>query len=533
MSCASTGTPSGGPRDTAPPVMDTARSAQNRLLNSKPRVLEYYFDEFIEVRDPIKEVLVSPPLTYIPKVTHRGKKVTFAFDEKEVLRDDATYTINFGGSIVDFHESNKLVNFSYVFATGNNLDSMELKGNIIDARTNEPEIDMVVFLYDNLSDSIVNKEKPFYFARPDKSGNFEFKNVKSDTFRLIAIKDENLNYRYDLTTEKIAFYDSLIILKDSSSFNITMTASNPIPTLKTMSTDSKTYGKINILCNTTPRTLPSYKISSDRVNHAAEISGDSINVYYETDTDSFDIYILSDTITIKPRGKKDFLKKSRLQKIYSNSGAQILPKDSIVITFNYPLKDIDSDKIIVFDSIGLLDDVVVEQSTDKKSITFKYPWVAGENYTISLDSGVITSIYSQVIDSLGVEFSVLKPENTAAMNVNISDLDSTAVYIIHVLRDQKIVYQTKVDQQNSMKFLIKGLVPDRYNIEIIKDINTNGIWDAGDYWQKRQPEPYKFIKGESIRENRETDVNISWKNNASISNQPNSQSSGFQLNIKK
>ena len=112
--CASTGSPSGGPRDVTPPKMDSIRSAQNRQTNFKPRQVDFYFDEFIEVRDPIKEVLVSPPLTYIPQVKHRGKKVSFAFDEKEVLRENATYTINFGESVVDFHEGNKLPNFNFV-----------------------------------------------------------------------------------------------------------------------------------------------------------------------------------------------------------------------------------------------------------------------------------------------------------------------------------------------------------------------------------------------------------------------------------
>ena len=328
ISCASTGSPSGGPRDTKPPIMDTVRSSQNRLVNFKPRLLEYYFDEFIEVRDPIKEVLVSPPLTYIPQVTHRGKKVTFAFDEKEVLRDDATYTINFGEAVVDFHEGNKLVNFNYVFATGASLDSMSLKGKILDALTSEPENEMVIFLYDNLTDSIVSKEKPFYFARPDKSGNFEFQNVKTDTFRLIAIKDENLNYRYDLATEKIAFYDSLIILQDSFNKVITLNASLPVPLLKILSSDSKSYGKINILYNTAPLTTPFYSLSATDIIHGAETVGDSVNIYYETALDSFKVYILSDTILVKPRGKQDFMKKSRFQKIYSNNSAQMLPKDS-------------------------------------------------------------------------------------------------------------------------------------------------------------------------------------------------------------
>jgi len=227
--CASTGSPTGGPRDVTPPILDTLLSSPNKQLNFRPKELTFYFNEFVEVKDPIKQVLVSPPLLYIPQVKHRGKKVTFAFDEKEVLRENVTYTINFGEAIVDFHEGNKIDNFTYVFATGNTLDSLNLKGKILNALTNEPETDMVVFLYDDARDSIVRKEKPFYFAKPDKTGMYEFTNIKSDTFRLFAIKDENLNFLYDLETEKIAFYDSLIVLREDFDKELILTASLPKP----------------------------------------------------------------------------------------------------------------------------------------------------------------------------------------------------------------------------------------------------------------------------------------------------------------
>ena len=129
--CASGGQLTGGPKDTSPPVLDTLKSAPLQPLNYFPRRLEFFFDEFVQVKDPTKQVLVSPPLTYIPKVKERGKKVTFEFDPKEVLREDATYTINFGEAIVDFREGNKLSNFTYVFSTGDYIDSLSLKGRII------------------------------------------------------------------------------------------------------------------------------------------------------------------------------------------------------------------------------------------------------------------------------------------------------------------------------------------------------------------------------------------------------------------
>lgn len=514
--------------------MDTLRSAINRQTNVKPRQLEFYFDEFVEVKDPIKEVLVSPPLTYIPQVKYRGKKVIFAFDEKEILRENATYTINFGEAIVDFHEGNKLSNFNYVFGTGSELDSMSLRGKIINIQTKEAESEMVVFLYDNLNDSIVRKEKPFYFARPDKTGNFEFKNVKSDTFRLLAIKDENLNYRYDLSTEKIAFHSDLIILNDTFKQSITLNASLPTPTLQRLSADTKTYGKINILYNTTPSSPVVYSLSDTTMLHTSEISDDSLNIYYETLSDSFFVYLYhNDTIKVKPKGKQDYLKKNKFVMVSSNTSAQTLTTDSITVKFNKPILEFNPSKIMVSDSIGILDGISMRLSKDKKSIELKYDWNKGEQYAISIDSGAITSFYGEKNDSLGLEFSVLKTENTANLLITIEDMDSTALYVLRVLRDKREVYTTMASGTSTKTISLKGLVPDKYNIEIIQDENKNGIWDAGNYWQRKQPEPFRFVKGETIRENRETEIRISMLETITDPNELKQQQGGLKLNIKK
>ena len=528
--CASTGAPTGGPKDSKPPVMDSLLSTQNKQRNFKPKVLTFHFDEFVEIKDPIKQVLISPPLTYIPAVKHKGKKVTFAFDEKEILRDNATYTINFGESIVDFHEGNKLNNFSFVFATGNELDSLNLKGKIINAQTGEPETEMVVFLYDNTQDSTVRKEKPFYFAKPDKTGLYEFRNIKSDTFRLFAIKDENLNYLYDLETEKIAYSDSLIILNDSFNSEIVLYASLPVPAIKILNFNTKTYGKINILCNSMPPDDITYTVSNSDISIIKEVVNDSINLYYQTEVDSFFVYLLNDTIKVKPKGREDLIKKSKFRRLSANNSPQMLPKDSLVIGFNMPIGSLDINKILLYDTIGQLENINYTYSKDLKKVVVKYPWVAGEKYTMEIDSGLIKSIYGQANDSIGLVFSILTDEKTAAMKTIINDLDSMYTYVINILREKTQVYQQIISGTSKSELLFKGLVPDRYNIEIIRDENKNLTWDAGNYWEKKQPEQYKLIKGDKLRENRETELIISWKTGTISGNEPIQGQPGLQNN---
>ena len=530
LGCASTGSPTGGPRDLTPPVLDTIRSAKNRQINFRPRELFFYFDEFVEIQDPIKQVLVSPPLTYIPQVKHRGKKVSFTFDEKEVLRENATYTINFGEAIVDYHESNKLSNFSFVFSTGSTIDSLSLNGFVVNALTDEPEKEMVVFLYDNLSDSAVYLEKPFYFARTDKEGKFFFSNIKSDTFRLLAIADENLNYRYDLESEKIAFYDSLIILDHHFTKNITLTASNPVPALKIQSVNTRQYGKLNIQCNSSPREIPPYRLIPDTIRHAVAISGDSIQLLYNTMLDSFTLIIMDDTLAIKPKGKTEFFSKSKLRRDFSRTRLPVLPSDSLVIAFNQPIQDFSKERIQIFDSIGILNNMDVKLNRDRKSMIFRHAWSHGAKYTLSVDSASVTSLYGLKSDSSGASFTILRADKLASMSIMISDLDSASHYLVHVLRENSKQRTARVSNLTKYSLKLTGLVPDRYDVEVIKDINGNGIWDAGNYWQKRQPEPYKRYKGEKLRENWEAEMKISAERGILQGNEPIPPVQGLEAN---
>ena len=77
------------------------------------------------------------------------------------------------------------------------------------------------------------------------------------------------------------------------------------------------------------------------------------------------------------------------------------------------------------------------------------------------------------------------------------------------------------------------MVPDKYNFEIIEDVNKNGKLDPGNYWQKTQPENIKTIKGDKLRENWESEVTISWKTGAAVGSDPNKDESSLKNSIEQ
>ena len=210
FSCAQQGSPSGGPKDEDPPmILESSPSNYSTRFDAKK--IHITFDEYIVLDNVNQELVVSPPMEEKPEVSLKGKSLIIQFEEE--LKDSTTYTFNFGSAIKDLHEGNVLLNFEYVFSTGDVLDSLSVRGTLkYAADLKVPDEPISIMLYDDLRDSVPLTEIPLYVGRSDDSGVFSVNNLKADTFKIFALKDGNYNLLYDLPTEEIAFLDSNLIV---------------------------------------------------------------------------------------------------------------------------------------------------------------------------------------------------------------------------------------------------------------------------------------------------------------------------------
>jgi hypothetical protein len=208
MSCAQVGSPSGGPRDEDPPQV-VESDPPNYSTHFTEKKIEITFDEYIVLDNVNQELIASPPMEKKPEVKLRKKTLIIEFEES--LKENTTYTFNFGNAIVDLHEGNKLQNFEYVFSTGAVLDSMSVKGTLKYAETLEkPKDPISIMLYSDLRDSVPLTEIPMYVGRSDDSGVFSVNNLRPDTYKVFALKDGNNNLLFDLPSEEIAFLDTAL-----------------------------------------------------------------------------------------------------------------------------------------------------------------------------------------------------------------------------------------------------------------------------------------------------------------------------------
>jgi len=209
-SCAQQGSPSGGPRDEDPPVV-VESLPPNYSVRFEAKKILITFDEFIVLDNVNQELIVSPPMEEKPEVKLRKKTIVIEFEE--VLKPNTTYTFNFGSAIKDLHEGNKLVNYEYVFATGDELDSLSVRGTLKYASDlTVPEEPVSIMLYEDLRDSVPLTDIPMYVGRSNDSGIFSVNNLRPDVYKVFALKDGNNNFLFDMPTEEIAFLDSSLIV---------------------------------------------------------------------------------------------------------------------------------------------------------------------------------------------------------------------------------------------------------------------------------------------------------------------------------
>lgn len=211
--CGQIGMPTGGSRDSIPPQLLGASPAL-QSTNVTGNKITLTFNEYVEVREAQTNVLVSPFPKKNPVVDNKLKTITVKL--KDTLMPNTTYSINFGDAIVDVNEGNVLKGFTYVFSTGNNIDSLKLSGKVIVAETGKADSTIVAMLYRNADDSSVQKRKPDYIAKPGGDGSFVFVNLPSGDFKIYALKDGDGGRTYNSKKELFAFLDNPVTVSENA-----------------------------------------------------------------------------------------------------------------------------------------------------------------------------------------------------------------------------------------------------------------------------------------------------------------------------
>lgn len=229
MGCASVGSPGGGWYDETPPVLVKSEPGEGSTGINK-RKITLRFNENVKLDNANDKLTISPPQVKSPTIMSNAKTVTIEL--QDTLIPNTTYTIDLGDAVQDNNEGNPLEGLTLTFSTGDHIDTMKVSGMVLNAADLEPITGAYVGIYkvsDNGSlvegepttwqDSVIAQYpdsvfmlRPFERAgKTDSYGKFTISGVAPGRYRMYALMDGNTNYMYDVSTEDVAFLDSLIV----------------------------------------------------------------------------------------------------------------------------------------------------------------------------------------------------------------------------------------------------------------------------------------------------------------------------------
>jgi len=504
--CASPKPLSGGPKDIAPPDIIESESTPNKQTSFGERQITLTFNEWIDIKDVDAQLVISPLLPRKPEVKLKGK--TLIINLPDSLKPNTTYTLNFGNAIKDINEGNPLENYSFIFSTGPFLDSISLQGHVTDALSLKPGVDAWVMLYAPGTDSIVYKQKPEYLAKVNKEGLWSIHNVRTDSFFVVVLKDENLNFIYDLGTEAFGWLDQPVYTNVSS----TLPAMNVSPREKKAVIQDIIQvapgQMVMYIPGPLPKTMPIFQPALERPSF--EWISDSLYIWYSQEINYGGKVILhEDTTRIRPMETK-FLKNKPL--LISFLTGRLYPNEDAKIKANVPIQRIDTTLIRVSkDSMANIPFFLNRDSLSERILRIKVAWVPTSRYTIQFLPGAITDIWDRSNDTFTNTFIVNAFDQYSNLDMKIIGLDTTMHYVVQIMTGNIVDRTFHISNQSATLISSKGMQPGKYTIELIEDRNENGTWDTGNFGLRRQPERKMIFIPENLRAGWDVELKMEWK----------------------
>ncbi len=494
IQCAKKGNPEGGELDKEPPKFLRA-TPENYSTQFNDKEIRIYFNEYIKLVEAQKQIIISPPMANKPEITPLGSPSKYIrIKIKDTLRENTTYAINFGNSVVDNNEGNPLPYFKYVFSTGDYIDSLSVKGTVSDALLKEADPYISVMLYDaneTYTDSLIYNTPPRYITNTlDSLKTFELTNIKEGTYHLVAVRDLNNDYKYNPGKEKIAFLNQTITVPTDSTFNLTLFRE----ILDFKPERPKQVAKQKLLIGYRGTTdLDSIKIRSisptpDLEYRLTKVADkDSLHLWYKpiSQLDSLKIELVSNAGITTLVSRISDMKADSLT--ISTEPSSTLDFDkTFVLKSNTPIVSVDESLIKIMNK----DSTEVVFSTElnklKNIVNFQFEKVENDTYRIQLLPGAITDFFEATNDSINKTLKTKSLSDYGNVRLNLQNVRSFPI-IVQLTDADGVIKAEKLSQENAnIAFLL--IPPGEYFIRVIYDTNGNGKWDTGNYMEKEAPE---------------------------------------------
>ena len=515
--CARRSAPTGGLKDSIPPVLVASNPKMNNV-NFSADEIRLTFNEWVELKGLDQQLIISPPIEKnkyeIKPLSGITKKIFISFLDS--LQENTTYTINFGNSIVDNNEGNEMNFFNYTFSTGPTLDSLFIKGNVEDAFNLETDEYLSLQLYridSTFNDSIIYNNQPTYLANSLDTTAYRFKNLREGKYILIALKDMGNDYIFNPLYDKIGYYDSIISLPKDSIINLRLFKEEvPIIWDRPHFINSQKigfgyYGKLDLSKISLVSKIP------DSINYlfTKEKDKDTINFWLSKNSlDSLEFKLkevdTTRTLTVKfDRSKDSIIDSLRIADI---TKSVIGLKEKFKLSSNLPLREISDSLIFIRDIDSTLIPFKSSINNNLDEVTLDFDVKPQDDYSIYILPNAIIDHRGGTNDTLGFRTRSQSLEDYGNVYLNVIR-DSESQYILQMVNSNNEI----VRKYNSIKsdgiYNFELVKPGKYIFRMIRDNNRNKEWDTGNYLKKIQPEEVYYS-------NFELEIRANWDFNETL-----------------
>lgn len=569
--CANMASPTGGDYDFDPPKVVRTSPAFN-ATNVKDGKVIIEFDENVILEKQSEKVIITPPQTAFPILQAVNRKVTVQLkdslipnttytidftdaivdnNEKNALENfsfsfstgDYVDTLAVSGKILDA-ENLEPIKGMYV-GLHSNLDDTAFTNTkfLRISRTN----DYGVFTIKGIAPGtykiygLNDANRDYKYDNPNEAIAFyetliEPSSIRDTRVDTITTKVGNIDIDTLKTIEYTRFIpDNIIMRSFTSAFKrqylqkherterqlaLYFGAATSMPKLKPLNFDAK--DDWYTLEKTKANDTIIYWIKDPAI--AAIDTLDFQLTYIKTDSLNQNIQI-TDTLGFIDRTRKNRKKEEERKKKKDNEEPEITFLDlkcdaaatwdigrNIRFEFAEPITESPDKKIklqhLVDSSFVDIDFDLLGDSLNPRVFNLKYKWDYEHEYKITIDSASIHSIFGLWNNKYEQRLKIKRKDEYANLAINIHGLSNDTIsYFIELLDKSDKPIRKSIVKDNIALF--RNLPPGQYYARIIFDQNRNGVWDTGDFYEKRQPEMVSYYNG-SFTARANWDEEVDW-----------------------
>ncbi|MCC6937581.1 MAG: Ig-like domain-containing protein [Flavobacteriales bacterium] len=517
LGCAQVREISGGDKDESGPVLLNA-DPPDRTTGFTADRFTIRFDERIQLERVRDGMLVSPPLDAPPTLSIIGG-YSLGVRLNAPLHPNTTYTFSIGEVVKDLTEGNFAVGSAYVISTGSTLDSLELSGMVMNAFSAKPEKGVLVMLYDAADTSNFLNSRPAHATRTDASGAFHLRNLRDAAFDLVALRDLNANYRYDLPDEEIAFSGNTVhphVPGDSSAIASVLRLFKEVSPVQAIR-------EAAVLADGGWRIVLARPAKEFRLRDIQR-SGGSLHWTLEWGTLRDTVLCWpSDTTTLRDgryelmteEGALDTLRYRPLKPMPFNVNVSVAQVEyaattRVVLEASRPLVSFDSTRMTLRSDSLLLPFQLTRDPDHDRQLLLVTDLQPGRSAVLTLLPRSVRDRNNAWNDTLRIGLGRAAEQATGTLRVKVHTVAPVQGQLIVELMDQQGRVVRSATMNDSWDPIVwEQLAPGNHDVRIIEDVDRSGRWDAGQWSALRQPERVWWYP-ETVNVRAAWDLGIDW-----------------------